>query len=121
MNEQAGIDRLRENLFAALEGLKNKTIDVATAKAISDVSQTIINTAKVELDFQQHHKLNMNSAFFHIASDQATPAIGNHETQASTNASGKSANAANKNDDNITVTKHGIKEIKGPVTIHRMT
>ena len=44
------INTLRERLFAALAGLRDKSMDVATAKAMSDVAQTVINTAKVEID-----------------------------------------------------------------------
>lgn len=43
---------LRNHLFAALEGLadKDEPMDLDRAKAISDVAQTIINSAKVEVD-----------------------------------------------------------------------
>lgn len=44
------VDDLREHLFAALAGLKDGTLDVERAKAISEISQTIINSAKVEVD-----------------------------------------------------------------------
>jgi hypothetical protein len=44
------VDDLREHLFAALQGLKDGTLDVERAKAISEVSQTIINSAKVEVE-----------------------------------------------------------------------
>lgn len=42
---------LKDTLFATLDGLMNKTIDAQTAKAISDTAQTILNAAKVEMDF----------------------------------------------------------------------
>lgn len=44
------INDLRTHLFAALDGLSNGSMDIDRAKAISDVSQTIINSAKVEID-----------------------------------------------------------------------
>lgn len=44
------VDDLREHLFAALQGLRDGTLDVDRAKAISEVSQTIINSAKVEVE-----------------------------------------------------------------------
>lgn len=46
------IDDLRNHLFAALEGLsdKDEPMEIERAKAISDVAQTIINSAKVEVD-----------------------------------------------------------------------
>lgn len=47
------INDLRDHLFAALEGLADpdKPMDIARAKAISEVAQTVINSAKVEVDF----------------------------------------------------------------------
>ena len=47
------ITELRTELFAALRGLsdKSKPMDIERAKAIADVAQTIINSAKVEVDF----------------------------------------------------------------------
>lgn len=45
------ISDLRTHLFDALTGLKNKSMDIETAKAISDISQVIVNSAKVEVDY----------------------------------------------------------------------
>lgn len=47
------IDDLRNHLFATLEALRDdeKPMELARAKAIADVAQTIINSAKVEVDF----------------------------------------------------------------------
>ncbi len=45
------IDDLRNHLFETIEMLKDKEIDVNTAKAISEVAQVIVNTAKVEIQF----------------------------------------------------------------------
>lgn len=47
------INTLREALFDTLAALKNKTIDLDRAKAINETAQTIINTAKVEVDFMK--------------------------------------------------------------------
>lgn len=46
------ISDLRNHLFTALEGLadKNKPMEIERARAIADVAQTIINSAKVEVD-----------------------------------------------------------------------
>jgi len=48
-----GITDLRNHLFAAIEALADKEspMDIARAKAISDVAQTIINSAKLEVEF----------------------------------------------------------------------
>lgn len=42
---------LREGLFDAMELLKKGKLDVDQAKAISEMSQVIINSAKVEVDY----------------------------------------------------------------------
>lgn len=46
------ITDLRDHLFETLEALKDteRPMDIARAHAISEVAQTIINTAKVEID-----------------------------------------------------------------------
>lgn len=46
------ITDLRAHLFATLDALRDKEapMEIERAKAISDVAQTIINTAKVEVD-----------------------------------------------------------------------
>lgn len=46
------IDDLRNHLFETIEALKDeeKPMDLDRAKVISDVAQTIINSAKVEVD-----------------------------------------------------------------------
>ena len=47
------IEDLRNHLFAALEGLSDKEapMEIDRAKAIADVAQTIINSAKVEVEY----------------------------------------------------------------------
>lgn len=45
------ITDLRDSLFETMELLKTGKIDVATAKAMSDIGQTIINSAKTEIDY----------------------------------------------------------------------
>lgn len=47
------IDTLRTHLFETLAALKDKDapMDIERAKAVSDIAQVIINTAKVEVDF----------------------------------------------------------------------
>lgn len=49
------IEDLRNHLFETLEMLKDsdKPMDIDRAKAISDVAQTIINSAKVEVEFSR--------------------------------------------------------------------
>jgi len=47
------IEDLRNHLFAALEGLSDpdNPMEIERAKAISDVAQTVINSAKLEVDY----------------------------------------------------------------------
>lgn len=45
------IEDLRNHLFLTLEKLHDGDIDLETAKAIKDVGQVIVNSAKVEVDF----------------------------------------------------------------------
>lgn len=45
------ITDLRETLFETLQGVKGGDIDLDRAKAISELSQNIVNTAKVEIDY----------------------------------------------------------------------
>ena len=45
------IDDLRELLFATIEGVKGGTIDIERAKMIGELSQVMVNTAKVEVDY----------------------------------------------------------------------
>lgn len=47
------IEDLRNHLFAALEGLSDKEepMEIERAKAIADVGQVIVNSAKIEVDF----------------------------------------------------------------------
>jgi hypothetical protein len=60
------VDDLRNHLFDTLEALRDpeKPMDVARAKAISDIAQTIINSAKVEVDFLKATNLDGSSEFF---------------------------------------------------------
>lgn len=45
------IDTLRESLFATMEAVRNGTMSIEQANAVSDIGQVIINSAKVEVDF----------------------------------------------------------------------
>lgn len=45
------VDTLRQHLFDTLHGIKDKTVSIEQARAITEVSQAIINSAKVEVEF----------------------------------------------------------------------
>jgi hypothetical protein len=57
---------LRNHLFETLEALKDTEhpMDLDRAKAISDVAQTLINTAKVEIQFMEAIGGESNGEFF---------------------------------------------------------
>lgn len=42
---------LRETLFATLEAVKSGSLDLEKAKQINEVAKTIVETAKVEVDY----------------------------------------------------------------------
>lgn len=45
------MDDLRERLFAAIDGVRDGSVTVDKARAINDLGQAIINSAKVEVDY----------------------------------------------------------------------
>lgn len=69
---------LRTQLFASIERLSAKTIDpkeVERAKAIAETAQTIINSAKVEVDFIRASGGKGGSGFIPLQA----PAEGGHQ------------------------------------------
>lgn len=70
------ITDLRGHLFDTLKALKEGSMELDRAKAITDVSQVLINTAKAEIDFiRAAERVNEKSEFFGIDSYQTTPPI----------------------------------------------
>jgi hypothetical protein len=59
----SNINELRSALFETLQAVKSGTMDIDRAKAVSDVAQTIINTAKVEIDYIKATDANISSEF----------------------------------------------------------
>lgn len=60
------IEDLRNHLFEALEDLKDKDkpMEIERAKMVSEVAQTIINSAKVEVDLLKTTGGTTTSGFF---------------------------------------------------------
>lgn len=89
------INGLRDVLFDTLRKLKAGQMDVDKAKAINDTAQTIINTAKVEVE---HMKIagGTGSSFIPAQEPHRLP--------------GKEA----------TPTATGVKVVSGNVTTHRL-
>lgn len=57
------IEDLRETLFDTIEQVKNNKIDVDKARAIRDIAQVIVNSAKAEVDFLKHVSQQGNTGF----------------------------------------------------------
>ena len=51
MSEKKTIEDLRAILFSTIEGVKSGEMPLDKAKMISDLSQVMVNSAKVEVDF----------------------------------------------------------------------
>ncbi len=60
------LEDLRNHLFSALEGLSDpeKPMDLERARAIAEVAQVVINSAKVEVDFLRLHDGTMRGSDF---------------------------------------------------------
>lgn len=50
------IEDLRDHLFATIEALRDpeKPMEIDRAKAVAEVAQVVINSAKVEVDYLRH-------------------------------------------------------------------
>lgn len=59
------IEDLRNHLFVTLEGLLDldKPLDIDRAKAVADVAQVLVNSAKVEVDHLKVTNSSMGSGF----------------------------------------------------------
>lgn len=95
------IQALRGIIFSALEGLTDKQnpLPIDRAKAIAELSQVVINTAKVELDFMRATK----AAGTGFIGEALPPPTGDGDGTAT-----------------ATGTKHVTKVPGGTVTQHRM-
>lgn len=75
MTHKNDVNELRETLFDTLRDLKNNKdpADIERAEAISKVAQTIINTAKIEIDHARITGANNTSTF--ITEQKQVPKI----------------------------------------------
>ena len=72
------IQDLRAHLFATLEGLRDEKnpMDIERAKAVADVAQTIINSAKVEVEHLKVTGQTGGSGFIPLeAPDDGAPGV----------------------------------------------
>lgn len=57
------IEDLRAALFETLQAVKGGQLEIDRAKAVGDLAQTIINTAKVEADYARATGADVRSGF----------------------------------------------------------
>lgn len=95
MNTSNDIGALRAALFETLNGLKDGSINVEKARAINETCQTIIISAKVEVDYARATGLATGTGF--------VPML----------------NAADQNGGQQ-LTPTGIKTVNGNSTVHRL-
>lgn len=67
------IQDLRELLFDTIQGVKNGSVDIDKAKVIGDLSQVMVNTAKVEVDFIRATD-GEQSGFLSASQEESLPA-----------------------------------------------
>jgi len=60
------IEDLRNHLFETIEMLKEGDMEIDKAKAISEVAQVIINSAKVEVQFLKEMGSNKHTGFIQL-------------------------------------------------------
>ena len=73
------LDDLREHLFATLDALrdKKKPMDIERAKTISHVAQTVINSAKAEVDYMRAlGREDLRLPVFPAKHEEGTPKLG---------------------------------------------
>lgn len=69
------ISDLREALFDTLQALKDGKITVEQAKAMSDIGQVIINSAKVEVDYIRANNGGETPFLDAVGNDNLPPGI----------------------------------------------
>jgi hypothetical protein len=60
------IQDLRHHLFETIEMLKDGDMEIEKARAISEVAQVIINSAKVEVQFLKEMGSNRHTGFIQL-------------------------------------------------------
>jgi hypothetical protein len=60
------IQDLRNHLFETIEMLKDGDMEIEKARAISEVAQVIINSAKVEVQFLKEMGSNRHTGFIQL-------------------------------------------------------
>lgn len=64
------MDDLREALFGTIDALRQGKMDIETAKAITGVAQTLVNSAKVEVEYVRATGTNKGTGFLEAPDEQ---------------------------------------------------
>lgn len=73
MESKNDLQELRGHLFDSIRALRDGTMDVKTAKTISDIGRTLMETARVELDHRRLEGSTLGSAFIGQSADADGP------------------------------------------------
>jgi hypothetical protein len=68
-----GIDDLRRRLFETIDGVRSGAVSLDQARQISDLSQVIVNSAKVEVEYVKATEAAARSQF--LEQPPAPPAL----------------------------------------------
>jgi hypothetical protein len=69
------IGDLRSTLFECIEGVRNGTLDLEKAKSINEIAKTIVETAKVEVDYLRINNGGASPFIEAIGDDNLPPGI----------------------------------------------
>jgi hypothetical protein len=75
MSKNKTIGDLRDAMFDTMDGLKNGTITVEQAKAMSGIGQVIIASAKVEVDYIRANNGGETPFLEAVGNDNLPPGI----------------------------------------------
>lgn len=76
------LETLRTTLFETLQDVKSGKMEIDRARSICAISQTIINTAKVEIDFAEATGKNVQSSLINSDSHGSPVTIPNRQSVA---------------------------------------
>lgn len=74
------INDLRSTLFETLQAVKSGDMEIDRAKAVSDIAQTIINTAKAEIDYAKATGADIHSGLIETTAPRLPGQTGSERT-----------------------------------------
>lgn len=75
MVEKSGLEEVREMLLSAMKQVRDGTIDIDRASTLRDLGQTLINSAKVEVDYLRATDSINATGFIIQDDDKKRPAL----------------------------------------------